>query len=108
MRHWKKNSRQYSWKKNEFENRDESRLSAYKIFWRFQLHDSNAGSELIVLLPKNPTKVKIFLLRSLVEWFKLVVMELHEFEWRNFSLLGVFFGIFGLSEFRHKERIQEK
>ena len=35
-------------------------------------------------------------------------MEIHEFEWRNFSSLEVFFGILGLSKLRHKERIQKQ
>ena len=35
-------------------------------------------------------------------------MEMHEFEWRIFSVLGIFFGILGTLGLQHKERIQGK
>ena len=76
--------------KNYFENRDESRLSDCTNFGRFQFHDFNAASGLIVLRPNSPPKVETFQLRPLVEYIKPVVMERHEFGWRDFSILGIF------------------
>ena len=65
--------------KHEFENRDESTLSDYKIFWRFQFHDFNAGSELIVFLPKIPPKVD-FSISTVDGINQACLMEIHEFE----------------------------
>ena len=49
----------------------------------------NAGSELILFLIKTPHGVQSFRLLAWQESIKPVVMEIDEFEWRNFSLLGV-------------------
>ena len=63
----KKELKSVSLETNEYENRDESRSSDYKIFWQFQFHDFNAGSEMIVLLHKYPPEVENFRLRTLME-----------------------------------------
>ena len=66
---------------NELENRDVSRLSDYKKFWRFQFHDFKvAGSGLVVFQPFITPRFEIFPLLLLVDCMKAVVMYIHEFE----------------------------
>ena len=52
---------------NDFENRVELKLSECRNFWRFQFHDFNAGSGLIVFLPNFSPRVETFWLRPLLE-----------------------------------------
>ena len=72
-----------------FENRVDSKLTDYEHFWWFQFQDFNAGWRLIVSSAIFPPSVAMFQMLPLVESFKPVVTEIDEFEWRDFSKLGV-------------------
>ena len=89
--------------KNGFGNRDESRLSDYKIFWRFQWRirvDS--------VFTQYFSKSRDF---SIATFGGLNQACRYGDTWvwmKKFFLLGSIFGILGLSGLRHKERIQER
>ena len=93
-------------KKNDSENRVKSRLLDYKKILRFFFHDFNAWSGLIVLETKFPPTVETFWLLIFLEWIKPVVLELHEFEWKKFTIMGVFLAFSDYHDFNTKEEFK--
>ena len=85
---------------NEFEKRNESRLSDYKNFLQFQFHDFIAGSELTVFEPKNLPKVTFGGMNQAFSYgYTRVLMK-------TFSNFGSNCGVLGLSGLRHRERVR--